>query len=373
VITGLDVGGAELALKKLILADPLAGARHCVVSLRGVGPIGRELQNAGITVHALNMARAVPDVFAFVRLVRLIKRLKPSVIQTWLYHADLFGGLAARCAGRREIIWGVRCTQLPEDAPKLTHAAVKLCALLSSSLPRVIVCCAEAARLVHAGFGYCASRMRVIPNGFSLPDLSNGSQSRSAARAEHGIADGSVVVGVVARFDPLKNHHGFIESAGMVARAYPNAKFMLVGRGIDRDNEPLMRWIHATNCAERFVLLGERRDLERCFSAMDVFCLSSHHEGFPNVVAEAMAMGLPCVVTDAGDAARIVGDTGWVVPPRDSQRLSQALAAALSCDRAKRQVLGRAARRRIEAEFSIAAMRLSFEAAYVDAVRGHRR
>jgi glycosyltransferase involved in cell wall biosynthesis len=368
VISGLHVGGAEVTLKKLILADPLAGARHCVVSLGDVGPVGRELQEAGVTVHALNMARGAPNVFAFVRLVRLIARLKPAVIQTWLYHADLLGGLAARIAGRKAIIWGVRSTQLGDEASKLTLAVVKMCALLSSKVPRVIVCCAEAARVVHIGLGYNASRMRVIPNGFSLPDLSEVAHWRTAMRAEFGIADGAVVVGMVARFDPLKNHQGFIECAGMMARAHPDARFLLVGRDVDGNNEQLMRWIQETGCAHRFTLLGERRDLGRCFATMDIFCLSSIHEGFPNVVAEAMAMGLPCVVTNAGDAARIVGDAGWVVPPRDSQRLAEALDEALSCAPAERQRLGFAARRRIQTDYSIEGTRRMYEAAYLDAV-----
>ena len=243
-----------------------------------------------------------------------------------------------------------------------------MCARLSSTLPRVIVCCAEAARALHVSLGYCASRMRVISNGFAIPDLSPASQWRSAVRQELGIDDSNVILGMVARFDPLKNHRGFIESAGIVARAHPDARFMFVGRGMDSGNEELMRWIRDSGCADRFVLVGERRDVGRYLSAMDVFCLSSLHEGFPNVVAEAMAMELPCVVTDAGDAARIVGDAGWVVPPRDSRRLAEGMAAALACGPAERRRLGSQARQRIESEFSIAAMRRSFEAAYQDAV-----
>jgi glycosyltransferase involved in cell wall biosynthesis len=368
VITDMDVGGAELALKRLILADPLVGARHSVISLRDVGPVGRELQAAGVTVHALHMTAAATSALAFVRLVRLIARLKPAVIQTWLYHADLFGGLAARCAGRREILWGVRSTALGNEASRLTVAAVKACALLSSRVPRVIVCCAETARVAHIGWGYCAGRMRVISNGFSLPDLSHARQWRSAMRAELGLSDACLVIGMVARFDPLKNYRGFVESAGTVARAHDEARFMLVGPGVNRSNDRLVQWIDDTGFADRFILLGERRDVERCFAAMDVFCLSSIHEAFPNVVAEAMAMALPCVVTDAGDAARIVGDAGWVVPPRDSLQLAQALEVALSCGPAHRQRLGRTARQRIETDFSIAATRRQYEAAYVDAI-----
>lgn len=368
VITCLDVGGAELALKRLILADPQAASRHMVVSLRDIGQVGRELQAEGVAVQALHMNPARPNIAAFFRLVQFIIRRRPSVIQTWMYHSDFFGGLAARCAGRRELIWGIRNTGFAPEASRVTKLLMRLCARMSSWLPRVIICCAEAARVAHVEWGYHAPAMRVIPNGFVLPDLSRLAEWRQSMRAEIGAPPDSVVVGMVARFDPLKNHLGFIDSAGILARTHKNVSFMLVGRGVDSNNEQLLQWIEATGCKERFILLGERRDMERCFAAMDVFCLSSIHEAFPNVVAEAMAMSLPCVVTDAGDAARIVAESGWVAPKGDQSSLVQALEAAVACDELQRQSIGRAARERIESNFSMAATRQQFEAAYLDAV-----
>jgi glycosyltransferase involved in cell wall biosynthesis len=142
---------------------------------------------------------------------------------------------------------------------------------------------------------------------------------------------------------------------------------MLVGRGVDDANAEIAGWIREWRLDGRVALLGERRDIAACYAAMDVFCLSSIHEAFPNVVAEAMAAGLPCVVTDAGDAADIVGDTGSVVPPRDSERLAAALAAVLSMPADERRKLGAAARRRIETTFSMARTRQLFDAAYVAA------
>jgi len=180
----------------------------------------------------------------------------------------------------------------------------------------------------------------------------------------------SLVIGMVARFDPVKDHYGFIQAAKVVAQANNDVRFILVGRGIDRANSTLLRWIRDVGLEDKFVLLGERRDIDVCLAAMDVFCLSSIHEGFPNAVGEAMAMALPCVVTDAGDAARIVGNTGWVVPTRDPKRLGNVLVEVISLPTANRQTVGLTARQRIQNEFSMANTRKLFEQAYIDACAG---
>lgn len=359
-----------MALKRLILFDRAAVSRHVVVSLRDIGPVGHELQKAGVLVHALSMGRVLSNVSAIVRLARLIRQLKPSLIQTWMYHADLFGGLAARLAGRKEIIWGIRQTGFASGASTGTVRVMKLCATMSSWMPRVIVCCAEAARESHVGWGYYEKAMRVIPNGFELPDLSNVQSWRGALRDELKLRGDCRVIGMVARFDPLKDHHGFIQAARVVARLNGDVRFMLVGRGVDHSNSTVLRWIRDAGLQDRFDLLGERRDIEACLAAMDVFCLSSIHEAFPNVIGEAMAMGLPCVVTAAGDAARIVGDAGWVVPVRDPERLGNSLAEVVALPLAQSRAIGLAARRRIGSEFSMAKTHKLFEQAYVDACNG---
>ena len=365
VITTLDVGGAEVALKKLVLGDPLRGDRHVVVSLKDIGPIGRDLEAAGVTVHALHMQRRY--VGGFLSLIRLIKRLKPSVVQTWLYHGDLIGGLAARAAGRRAVIWGLHNARFVRGQTRLTVLVMRLCAILSPWLPRVIVCCAEAARVAHVGWGYQATRMRVIPNGFELPDLREIGALRDAARAELGIQPELIVVGIVARFDPTKDHESFLKAAAIIARRNSLVRFMLVGRGVDERNDFLMRLVREGELEGRCMLLGERREVQRFYAAMDVFCLCSVYEAFPLVLGEAMAMALPCVVTDAGDARRIVGGTGRIIPPGRPNELAEALGEAIEMSPDDRRAVGLAARRRIEMEFSMAQTRRLFEQAYLDA------
>lgn len=147
----------------------------------------------------------------------------------------------------------------------------------------------------------------------------------------------------------------------------------MVGRGLDGSNEALMRGIEACGLAQRFVLAGERKDVPICLSAIDVFCLHSRNEGFPNVLAEAMAMGLPCVTTDVGDAAMLLGDCGHVVPKQDAAALAQGVARLLQLDPAARQALGRRARARVLAQFTIATTRAGFEAVYQRLLNEGRR
>jgi glycosyltransferase involved in cell wall biosynthesis len=373
VITCLDIGGAELTLRKLIMSDPPAISRHVVVSLRDIGPVGRDLQARGVNVHALGLRPSRLNGLAFLRLVRLIRQRRPTVIQTWLYHGDLFGGLAARFAGRREIVWGIRNTGFDESSSRATVWIMRACALLSGFVPRVIVCCAQSARVSHEKWGYSSKRMRVIPNGFELPDLSQRKQWRQSMRGEVGLGQHELVVGMVARFDRLKNHELFVQAATSIARLHPKVRFLLVGRGIDDTNVELMRWISQSGVSERFVLTGERRDVNRCLAAIDVFCLTSTFEAFPNVVAEAMAMGVPCVVTDAGDASCIVGDTGWVVPVKDADRLSEVLGRVVSMSPEALREIGERARRHIEQHFSVEVARQLFEQAYLDAVKPRKQ
>jgi glycosyltransferase involved in cell wall biosynthesis len=316
----------------------------------------------------MGMRPTRPNILAFLRLVRLIRQLRPTVIQTWLYHGDFFGGLAARCAGRREIVWGIRNTGFVERSSRMTVVIMRACALLSKHVPRVIVCCAQSARASHKKWGYCSPRMRVIPNGFVLPDLSQRRSWRQALRKELGLDLEGIVVGMIARFDPLKNHELFIQAATALARSHREVKFMLVGRNVDDTNPQLMRWIAESGIPERFVLTGQRRDINHCLAAMDVLCLTSTFEGFPNVVAEGMAMGVPCVVTDAGDARHIVADTGWVVPVKDASQLSDVLGSVVSMSPALLRQRGELARRRIEQHFSVAATLRLFELAYLDAI-----
>jgi len=369
VIVGLEVGGAELMLKRLLLANKNKDIEQTVISLTQVGKVGKMLGDAGIEVIALEMRSARDFPRTLVKLTGVLKRSGADVVQTWMYHADLLGGMAARLAGKRNVIWGIRGTVTQQPQKSSTRIVLQLCAAMSRRLPTVIVCCAESARLSHSKLGYDSSKMVVIANGYDFAQFDIAPSERATMRAQIGLADTDVVIGIVGRFHPLKDHENFVRAAGLVAARHPNAKFLMVGRDLRESNKLLMGWLHATGFGERFILLGERSDVPACLSAMDIFGLSSQSEGFPNVVAEAMFMERPCVVTDAGDAAVVVGDKGIVVPVRDAAALAAGFELLLAKSPLERHELGVQARERIRSEYAIERTRARFDALYNELIK----
>jgi glycosyltransferase involved in cell wall biosynthesis len=365
LINDLDTGGAEMMLFKLVSRFDRRRFEAEVVSLTDVGPIGRLIEPLGVRVRGLGMKRGVPDPRALLRLAGWIRRASPHVVQTWMYHADLVGGLAARMARRGRIAWGLRQTNLERAYNKRTSIwTAQACAHLSRSVPARIVCCSEATRKLHAGLGYASAKMVVIPNGFDLDAFRPDEDARRDVRAELAIPEGAKVVGLVGRFDAQKDHRNFVEAAARVHASHPEARFVLCGDGIDRSNATLAAWIDTAEIGPVTHLLGRRTDVARLTAAFDVAALSSYTEGFPNVVGEAMACAVPCAVTDAGDAADLVGQTGRVAPPKDPAALAGALSSLLSLDPAARAELGRAARARVAEHFSLAAIAARYDSLY---------
>lgn len=354
LIVGLSRGGAERALSRLVEAQQSSSDyEHVVISLTDLGCYGEPIQNMGVRVYALCMKGFLGLPVAMIRLVKLLRSLKPDIFQTWMYHADLIGGVAARFSGSMPVLWGIRSFDLRRGAKLPTRIVQKLCALTSSWLPTLILCVAEASRRNHIALGYDERRMRVIPNGFDLnpPDIS--ASDVFSFRSQHDLFDGHVVIGCVGRFHPAKDHRNFVEAAALLVNEYPAVRFLMVGPGLDLNNEKLLNWIDCYGIRDHFVLLGERSDVPLCMSAMDIFCSPSRTEAFPQVVGEAMLIGCPCVVTDVGDTAFVVGDTAVVVEPENAPALAVGLAQLLRLSQSERKARGRLARDRICQEFSL--------------------
>jgi glycosyltransferase involved in cell wall biosynthesis len=336
--------------------------RHTVIVLTPGGGMYPRFAASGITLIVLDVRRA--PVTDLVRLVRLMRAMRPDIVQTWLYHADFLGGLAARLAGNRNVIWGIRTTDVDGGSARSTALVRHLCAALSRWVPHTIVCVAEAARRSHSLLGYDAGRMVVVSNGFDLSALTPGDDGRAALRARCGFAADHVVLGTLGRFNLDKDYANFVTAAGQLASSHPRLRFLMIGKNVDAANTELMRWIDATGYASHFVLLGERADVAICLSAMDIFCLSSRTEAFPNVVGEAMATGLPCVATDVGDVAVLMAGTGVLVPRADPDALARGVAGLVALGPAHRRQMGQQARARIGAEYTMACVRERFERIY---------
>jgi glycosyltransferase involved in cell wall biosynthesis len=363
VITGLPVGGSQMMLLKLLIAmDPQSWEAE-VISLRDVGVMGERIGAMGFPVRALGMREHLRDITALGQLARTLRGRPPHVIQTWLYHADLIGGLAAWQAGV-PVIWGIRQSDLSRrDTRRSTMWIARLCARLSHRIPRRIVCCSEAARRFHTTMGYAGEKMVVIPNGFDLRSFNPDPEARRSVRQELGLTPSTPLVGLVARFDTEKDHRTFAQAAARLHALMPDVHFLLCGQGVDPRNPLLSAWLASAGVQSRSHLLGPRDDVPRLTAALDIATSSSYGEGFSNVIGEAMACGVPCVVTDVGESAAIVGDTGRVVPAKDPTALAEAWRALLEAPAAREQ-LGAAARRRVESEWDITVIANRYSSLY---------
>jgi glycosyltransferase involved in cell wall biosynthesis len=352
VITCLNDGGAEAVLFRTIQSLP--HDEHFVVSLAGLGKYGDLLKNRGVEVVDLDMTTLGRKLSAIYRLAGLIKSIAPDTIQTWMYHADFVGGIAARMAGFRNIAWGLHNSMVAaSDNPLPRFALIRLNALLSHVIPKWVISCSKAALVAHRGIGYHSRKLVFIPNGYPVDAFFPDQKARMQTRADFGVVADEVLLGMVARLDPQKDHLNLLNALAILKESN-TFKCLLVGKDLDQGSQ-LRPEIESRGLGDHVLLVGQRADIPNIMNALDVFCLSSaFSEAFPNVLCEAMACGTPCVTTDVGDSAFIVDNTGWVVPPRSPERLAAALVSAIAnLPDPGRQA---AARRRIVENFSVERM-----------------
>ncbi len=366
IITGTDMGGAEMMLSKLTAQHDRSRFEVQVISLLPIGVIGERIAASGIPVLTANMGRGVPSPAAIRAVTLQLKKFRPDVVQTWMYHADLIGGMAAKQAGVAAIAWNIRNSTLDRQTSKRsTLIVVRLCALMSRRIPRKIVCCSHVAQQVHTAIGYDAKRMQIIPNGFDLSQFRPNPKARATVRAELGLDDTTPIIGLVARFDPQKDHANFVAAAALLHRELPFVHFVLCGDQITGENAELMGWIRAVGLESQFHLLGRRSNMPDVTAAFDIAASSSSYgEAFPNILGEAMACGVPCVTTDVGDSRLIIGDTGICVPPKQPQTLAQAWHSLLTETAEQKRARSIAARERVQAEFNLPDIARRYEALY---------
>jgi glycosyltransferase involved in cell wall biosynthesis len=371
--TCLEVGGAEMMLYKLLSGMDRTRFLPQVISLRDLGPLSEKIQTLGVPLRSLGMRPGRPNPLSVLRLARWLRQDRPDVIQTWMYHADLIGGLAAKLAGGIPLAWGIRQSDLSDQGNRrLTLHTMRICAQVSRWLPARIVCGSEASQRVHATLGYATEKMIVIPNGFDLRAFKPDSAARESVRAELQIPAEAPVIGLVGRFDPQKDHRNFICAAALLHRSRPDVHFLLCGDDVTWENAELRGWIEEAAIRKRCRLLGTRHDMTRLTAALDIAASSSSGEGFPNVIGEAMSCGVPCVVTDVGDSALIVGQTGRVVPPQNPKELANALRELVELGSEGRIRLGIAARGRIREHFDLPDIVTRYQNLYQELADGAR-
>lgn len=360
ISTSLENGGAEALLVSVVTNDT-EDNQHQVVSLFTEGFNGPILKEIGIPVLALNMPRSRLNVSAVLALYKHIREVKPDVVQCWMYHANFLGGLVARLAGVKNVYWGLHNADMDTaGTSRSMHMCNKACALMSSFSPKAVVHSSEVGAAIHIRQGYSKKNMEVIPGGYDLSKYKPQPQQRVTFRSELGLTDSIPVIGMIARFDPQKDHENLIFAIKRLQeKIESDFRVLLIGPSMNNDNKELMSLINTANISSKVILLGPRRDIPSLANVLDIHVLSSAFgESFPNVVNETMATGVPNLVTDVGDSKLIVGDTGWVVQPKKPDDFAAALEYAiteLQESPAKWKLRKESCRNRVLENFSIAA------------------
>lgn len=359
LITGLGVGGAERQLKVLVGSQEKNDLEknaltHVVISLKDKGAIGQHLINqSGITVYELNL----PNLKGLWKLYKILRHEKPDVLQTWLYHADLIGLLIGKLARVPRIVWNIRCSNMDLSRySRLTSLVVKMLRALSR-VPDAVVANSQAGQAFHAHFGYKAKRWEYIPNGIDTDIFSPNPNVGQELRQSLSIPVGALVVGMIGRIDPMKDYATFLKAMEKLSPTYENLYCLVAGKGTENE-------IWAVT-PPRLVRLGIWENVPAFLNALDVMVLSSAFgEGFPNVVGEAMACGIPTIVTDVGDAAHLVQTSAQIIPPQDVDKLTLALKRVLALSSQERKAIGQEGRQRILTAYSLSAMRQRYASFY---------
>lgn len=333
VITGLTTGGAERSLHNLLRAGVQDACDNVVVSLTGSGPFAHEIEELGVPVYAVNL-KGVRGFFQGLKTIfSAIDRHRPSVLQGWMYHGNLFATLLWAVMGfRKKLLWNIRHSlyDLGLEKPS-TRLVIRLGALVSR-LPATIVYNSFVARSQHEARGYAAAGSMVIPNGIDLVQFQDDEKAAADLRRKVGIAPEARVVGHASRRHPMKAHGDYYRAALLILDERPETQFLMAGRNVAPDNEEFLALV-PPNRRPNFTFLGDYSPMTPFMSAVDVFVVSSAWgEAFPNVLLEAMACGVPCVSTDVGDASIVLGGEGSLVPVADATAMANAVTAYLRLD-----------------------------------------
>lgn len=367
VISDLSVGGAEIMLCKLVAETDRRRFDPHVICLRNSGPLRRELETLNVPVYSLEMKHSLPTIRNVWRLFRLIRQLRPHIIHGWMYHGNLAAQSASILAPDKPVvIWSVHQSLYGNEYQKLlTNIVIRIGAMLSGR-PHKIIYNSKTSAAQHEAIGFNRDKSSILHYGFDTDRFAPSLEARLSVRKEFGMSPDALIVGLVGRYHPIKDHNTFIRAATVIVKFYPDIRFVLCGRDVDWSNSHLAKAINELKLAKNVHLLNYRSDIARIISSLDIAVLASVGEGFPNVIGEAMSCGVPCVVTDVSDLAWLIDGTGCVVPPRAPLMLASALQDLLKRGHTARRELGRQARERVIKYFSLREVSSKYEALYSD-------
>jgi glycosyltransferase involved in cell wall biosynthesis len=354
IITGLGMGGAERMLSNVVMNMDEDHFCNIVVSLKDLGHWGPILQENGITVYHLDMQ---PSFFSLIKIFKLRKILlehKPDCLQGWMYHANIVATLVSKITKVKKVFWNIRCSLIDFSKYRFTTKLVfKLGALLSQQ-PTAILNNSKASIRQHELHGYSNTNTILVPNGFDIHKFKPDPEIYRNFRVMQQLPTDAILIGIVARFDPMKDHATFIHAATIMAQLNPKVYFICAGTGMNSKNTTIYNLIMANALQERVFLLDQVNEVQYLLPALDYLTqTSTFGEGFPNVVAEAMSCGVECFVTNVGESLEIVGNFGFEIPKQDPYAIAQAWKTAIARDADDINAARHAARLHIIANYSI--------------------
>lgn len=361
IITGLHTGGAERALVRLIQSGRDNSFVHQVLSLTDEGTQGSILRSLGVTVYKVDIKHCFDLPKGVQKIRSLVRQIEPDIIHGWMYHGGLFSLVAGKKTPK---ILGIRHSLHDLKSDKLTTRwVISFLALLSGRFNRILYNSAIS-KIQHEAIGYCAKNSHFIPNGFDTETFKPSMVKRAVIQKKLGIPVENFIFGNIGRYHLVKNHAGLLDSFAKLVKLKPECRLVLVGRDVSNSNSVLTKQINISGIKDKVLLLGEKQNVPGLLQAMDFYVSSSHAEAFPNVIGEAMSTGIPCIATNVGDSQVIIGNTGFLVPPNDSEQLALAMLEAANLSEGQRTSLGLMARNRIIQHYSQESSTLMYEELY---------
>ncbi|WP_018144027.1 glycosyltransferase [Thioalkalivibrio sp. AKL6] len=367
VINGLGQGGAERQLGNLLRAAPDAGA---VFALKEPGVMAGTIRAHGIPVYSGGL-RSPLSVGWIAALRRTLDAYQPDGVMGWMYHGNLAASLTRRLGHRGPVFWNVRHSVHDLAHEKRgTRWVIRTGAWLSRHPARIVYNSAAAAAQ-HEALGFASSGRVVLPNGFDLGRFCPEPEAPGGLRAQLGIGAETWLLGMVGRAHPMKNHAGLVAALAQLVQSGVDVHCVMVGTGVSADDNPLALAMREHGMARHVTLLPPTPEPEALYPGLDLLVLPSRWgEGFPNVVGEAMACGVPAVVTDIGDAATVVGETGFVSASPKPPDLADAIRYAVGQGRERLRGLGGKARARMQSHYALDAVSARYQALFQDALAG---
>lgn len=351
VISSLKMGGAQQLLFRLSESLDKPEFTHIIICLTGETELAEKFRNRGVKVYNLNMRCVLHTVKCILQLKKILKLEQPSVVHTWLYHADLITTVAMIGIKSIPLVWSIHHANENFDGDKKsTKWLVKSLALMSGRIPTVIIYCSEYAKRVHRKLGYRPKKDIVINNGIDTNRFSPSSLLRKQFRDEFGISKNTLVIGMVARYSPVKGYEVFIDMAHKLLEKNYDIKFVMIGTDIVNTNHELIDTLEKLELSSHTLLLGEREDIEGAMNGMDVLVCPSFAESFGLVVVEALMCEVPVVCSDL-EVLRFIAGDDYVTPVGNSHLLANKVNQLITTTLPERRIIGNKGRKRMIEQF----------------------